>query len=56
VIKNQLEKRRKGNKTLSPKKQKGAGFFFDKKAIEEKEPKIKVLEHGSMFQAIMTRN
>jgi hypothetical protein len=45
MIKNKIEKREKGNKTLSQKKQKGVGFFFDKKAIKEKEPKIKVLKH-----------
>jgi hypothetical protein len=42
AIKNQIEKRRKGNKTLSKKAKRG-GVFFDKKAIKEKELKIKVL-------------
>jgi hypothetical protein len=44
MIKNKIKKREKGNKTLSQKK-KGWDFFFDKKAIKEKEPKIKVLKH-----------
>jgi hypothetical protein len=45
VIKNQIKKRRKNNKTLSKKKQKWQGGIFDQKAIKEKEPKIKVLTH-----------
>jgi hypothetical protein len=46
VIKNQIEKRRKGNRTLSQKKnKKGRKKNFDKKSIKEKEPKIKVLAH-----------
>jgi hypothetical protein len=35
----------KCNKNTKPKKQKGEGIFFDKKAIKEKELKIKILEH-----------
>jgi hypothetical protein len=44
AIKNQIEKRRKGNKTLSQKSEKGRKKL-DKKAIKKKEPKIKVLTH-----------
>jgi hypothetical protein len=36
------QKRRKCNKPLSKKNEKGRKFF-DKKAIKEKEPKIKIL-------------
>jgi hypothetical protein len=43
AIKNQI-KRRKGNKTLSQKSEKGAGFFLTKNN-KRKEPKIKVLSH-----------
>jgi hypothetical protein len=45
-----IDKRRKGNKTLSLKERKGAEKKeknFDKKAIKEKEPKIKVLAPNS---------
>jgi hypothetical protein len=45
AIKNQIEKRRKDNKTLNQKNEKGWEKNFDKKAIKEKEPKIKVLAH-----------
>jgi hypothetical protein len=45
AIKKYIEKGGKGNKTLSQKKQKGGGIFFDKKSIKKKEPKIKLLEH-----------
>jgi hypothetical protein len=45
AIKNQIEKRRKDNKTLNQKNEKGWEKNFDKKAIKEKEPKIKVLTH-----------
>jgi hypothetical protein len=37
--------RRKGNKTLSQKSKNGWEIFFNKKAIKEKELKIKVLAH-----------
>jgi hypothetical protein len=46
--KKQNQKRRKGNKTLSKKNEKGwikRKKYFDKKTIKEKEPKIKVLAH-----------
>jgi hypothetical protein len=44
TIKNQIEKRRKDNKTLS---EKGwiNGKNFNKKTIKEKKPKVKVLAH-----------
>jgi hypothetical protein len=38
-------KRRKENKTLSQKSEKGREKKLDKKTIKEKEPKIKVLAH-----------
>jgi hypothetical protein len=41
--KNQIKKRRKGNKTLSQKSEKGVEKNFDKNVMKEKEPKIKVL-------------
>jgi type II secretory pathway pseudopilin PulG len=31
AIKDQIDKRRKGNKTLSQKSEKGQNFFFDKR-------------------------
>jgi hypothetical protein len=43
--KKQNRKRRKGNKTLSQKNGRIKRKDFDKKAIKEKEPKIKVLTH-----------
>jgi hypothetical protein len=45
AIKNQIKKRRKGNKTLSQKSKKGAGKKFDKNTIKKKERKIKFLAH-----------
>jgi hypothetical protein len=40
-----LKKRRKDNKTLSQKSEKGAGDFFLTKGNKRAEPKIKVLPH-----------
>jgi hypothetical protein len=49
VIKNQTEKGRKDNKTLSKIKWRGTNKKkkknSDKKVIKEKEPKIKILTH-----------
>jgi hypothetical protein len=45
AIKNQIKKRRKGNKTLSQKSKKGAGKKLDKNTIKKKEWKIKFLAH-----------
>jgi hypothetical protein len=43
---------RKDNKTLSQKSEKWQDFFFDKKAIKEKEPKIKVLAHELLVSTL----
>jgi hypothetical protein len=43
--KNQFDKRKKDNKTLSKKKRKGAGKKLSQKTIKKKEPKIKDLTH-----------
>jgi hypothetical protein len=45
AIKNQIKKRRKDNKTLSQKSEKGAGKQNLTKSNKRKEPKIKVLAH-----------
>jgi hypothetical protein len=45
VIKNQITKRRKDNKTLSQKSEKGAGKKTLTKGNKRKEPNIKVLTH-----------
>jgi hypothetical protein len=44
AIKNQIKKRRKGNKTLSQKNEKGRKKNFDKKAIKKKELKVQAHE------------
>jgi hypothetical protein len=51
--KNQIKKRRKGNKTLSQKKQKGVKNF-DKKTIKKKEPKIMVLTHELLASTLLS--
>jgi hypothetical protein len=43
--KNQIKRGRKCNKTLRKKMKKGRKTNFDKKTINEKEPKIKILTH-----------
>jgi hypothetical protein len=45
VIKNQIKKRRKDNKMLSQKREKGVGEKNLTKDNKRKEPKIKVLAH-----------
>jgi hypothetical protein len=53
AIKNQIEKKINGNKTLS---EKGSikGKNFDKKTIKEKEPNVKVLSHELLASTLLS--